>query len=453
MKREKVLKIFNRLLIVFFLFWLVFLTNTEALSWNDKSRFATIQNIVEKNSFVINNAFYEKATGDKVMINGLFYSDKPPLLSVIASAPYLLLHKVGIYFTYSPKLVVFLTILLLMVIPFLILSYIIYCYTKKYTELEKEKAILLTTSLCIGTSLFAFSATLNNHQSAAIPIAIALLYIFFKKQYSLLSTFFISFAFSIATFIDLGVIFIAIPFSVFVLIQLIKQSKEKKELIQKILLFVIGALIPLIIHYCINKSITGDIWPASMHPEFFNYPNSPFLNQDLLTGTKSTIGSISQWLKYVWHLSFGKRGFLLHDPVILVGLLIAFFYSIKQKGEKQLFAIFTLISFFSLFVYYSLFGKNAGGVSYSVRWFVISIPIFIPLLIEWTAKQKKKLFALIIFLCLALSIIQVSATGNVISSTNRFKDRHSFINTTDNFPNYFWSQYSTWKKFIINIVK
>ena len=78
------LKWFNRLLIFFFLFLLLFLTNFHALSWNDSSRFATIQNLVENKSFIINNAYYERGTHDKVFINGFYYSDKPPLFSVEA---------------------------------------------------------------------------------------------------------------------------------------------------------------------------------------------------------------------------------------------------------------------------------------------------------------------------------------------------------------------------------
>ena len=449
MKTKKLLRLLNIVVIAFFLFLLLFLTNTEALSWNDKSRFSTIQNLVENKNFVINGAYYEKHTFDKVKIGGLFYSDKPPLLSVIASVPYFILDFISIKFDAHPKIATYTTNIFVMLLPYLFFCLFLYRYINNYTQLTKQKKILLSLALGVGTSMFAFATVMNNHIPAAVLVGFCSLYLFFTRKYNILGLIFTAFAFSLATFIDLGVVFIAVPFSIFMLVQLIKQNNTKKAVFIKILAYTIFALIPLVLHYFINSSITGDFWPASMHPEFFQYSNSPFTDVSLLTGVNLAVGSFGEYIRYAYHLTFGYRGFLLHDPLFVVGLIIALYYIITKKGKKRAYALTFLFSFIALFIYYSLFGKNAGGVSYSVRWFVIALPLIFPLIIDWASKVKKVVFYCIILFCFILSIIHISAAGNVISSTNRFKQRHSFINTTDNFPNYFRDQYSTWKKLII----
>jgi hypothetical protein len=51
-------------------------THGAPMTWNDESRMATIQSLVESKAFVIDHSDYA-ATGDKVFVAGHFYSDKP----------------------------------------------------------------------------------------------------------------------------------------------------------------------------------------------------------------------------------------------------------------------------------------------------------------------------------------------------------------------------------------
>jgi hypothetical protein len=57
---------------------------------------ATVQSLVESRSFVIGDTAFTR-TGDKVFINGHFYSDKPPIPSVLGALVYLPLYHLGIY--------------------------------------------------------------------------------------------------------------------------------------------------------------------------------------------------------------------------------------------------------------------------------------------------------------------------------------------------------------------
>jgi hypothetical protein len=62
-------------------------THAAPGSWNAASRIATVQSLVEYHTFVIDKTAFI-GTGDKVFIGGHFYSDKPPMPSVLGAAVY-----------------------------------------------------------------------------------------------------------------------------------------------------------------------------------------------------------------------------------------------------------------------------------------------------------------------------------------------------------------------------
>src|SRR5512138_2390469 len=80
------------LFIVFFLLW-AYLTKVDTHSWQEESRMATVQTLAEQGTFIIDRTEFNR-TGDKVFIDGHFYSDKTPLLSVSAAGLYSVLHNV-----------------------------------------------------------------------------------------------------------------------------------------------------------------------------------------------------------------------------------------------------------------------------------------------------------------------------------------------------------------------
>src|SRR5512139_3283279 len=80
------------LFMAFMLLWAL-LTKVHTHSWQEESRMATVQTLVEQGTFVIDHTEFNR-TGDKVFINDHFYSDKTPLLSVGAAGVYWVLHNV-----------------------------------------------------------------------------------------------------------------------------------------------------------------------------------------------------------------------------------------------------------------------------------------------------------------------------------------------------------------------
>src|SRR5262249_11888105 len=57
-------------------------------SWNDASRLATVESLVDRHTLVIDDSVYTAGTRDKLWINGHFYSDKSPVPALLMAGPY-----------------------------------------------------------------------------------------------------------------------------------------------------------------------------------------------------------------------------------------------------------------------------------------------------------------------------------------------------------------------------
>ncbi|MBF0361386.1 MAG: hypothetical protein HQK49_10255 [Oligoflexia bacterium] len=90
------IKNFNKRYIVLFTISFLFISlfiKTNTGGWNDKSRLATIESLVENKTLIIDQSIFFNNTLDKVFINGHYYSDKPPLLSIFLFPIYLFIHN------------------------------------------------------------------------------------------------------------------------------------------------------------------------------------------------------------------------------------------------------------------------------------------------------------------------------------------------------------------------
>ena len=99
---------------IFFLFLFLFAVSTKrsVSSWNDASRMATIQALVEQGTLAIDDTMFVGLTSDIYLYQDHTYSSKPPALAVMGGLVYVLLHLAGITFEQDPSLSYFLITLL-----------------------------------------------------------------------------------------------------------------------------------------------------------------------------------------------------------------------------------------------------------------------------------------------------------------------------------------------------
>jgi len=396
---------------------LALFTKTYVGSGNVGSRFATIESLVERGTFVIDDStFFGNAktypivgekpvmrknnyeaingTNDKVLINGHFYSDKPVVLPFLASGPYWVLNNLGINFRNHGGLATYLLTLFTVGIAVSFLAMFFYKFSKK-NKINDKNSLILTFSLIFATLIFPFSVTFNNHIIAACFIFISFyLLMYGNKNWHYYIAGLLA---SLATVIDL------VSGGIFMVGYLLYPIFKKKYV--NSIFYLLGLIIPLLLHAVLTIPITGDILPGSMHAEYWQYPGSGF-DETSLTGVAKQ-GSSVNVLVYSFHSLLGYRGLFLYTPLLALSIFLAL-KNINKNFKIE--SILILISCGLIISYYMLFSDNYGGWSYGIRWFVSFIPMLF-LFNVYVFKENNyklvKIFYILSVISLGFSIIGV----------------------------------------------
>lgn len=386
-----------KILFVLFFILIILLTKIIPGSWNDESRIATIDTLIREKTFAIDTSEFA-TTGDKVFVNDHFYSDKPPLLSVIGGAiyaPFYLaggrLHK-GIDLNYF-----YLTLLTAGLSWFLCL--IFFYLALKLTSLSDNYRLLLAGALGAGTVFLPFSMVFNNHSIAGALIFIGF-YLILKAKNTGKSwqIFLAGFLLSLAGAIDIPTMIFYAGF----LIYLIWQKSLRRQIIFYLLPLLLTVLPTILINYKISDSAI----PLQMRQDLYYYPSSPWLeSSEKLSGVSTNSGFFI--LKYALNSLIGSRGFLIYNPL----LFIAGYYLFGEIAQKKQYwkeAIVIAIATILLMGYYFLTTSNYGGYSFSIRWFVPLIPIiffFAFRFFEKPGKIKTAVFAVLLTVSIGIALV------------------------------------------------
>lgn len=375
----------------FLLFFLIFAIFTKSYvgSWNDASRMATIESLVERGTFAIDNSTYNW-TGDKVYIKGHFYSDKPPVLSFLAAGPYFLMRSLGLSFQNNEGFVYYMLTFLLVGIPAAITIYI-FNKSLKLIGLSKNIRSKLVIGLGTGTLLLPFSTVFNNH-ILAMALCFVGFYLLLKNKFHVnkKNVFLAGFFVSLAATID---IIAGSIFFVFFLVYILWSKLGRSCAI----IYLIAALVPFLLHSILNTRITGNILPVQFMPEYFEYPGSPW-SKEYLSGF-ATHPDLTSLLTYAFHSLFGFHGLFSYTPVLLIfffGLPKAKLYNLQKEATVIFLATISLLAF------YILKTNNYGGFSYGIRWFIPLVPFF---MFFGSLSLKKRRDFLIFYVLFAISFI------------------------------------------------
>ncbi|MEM4266176.1 MAG: hypothetical protein QXX65_03825 [Candidatus Woesearchaeota archaeon] len=391
--------------ITFFAFIIIsaiFIKPAPTTGWNDASRMAGIQAVVEQNTLIIDNTLFN-FTGDKVFINGHFYSDKPVMSYLIAVPIYSLLYNVGISFANYPNLVYFILTLLVINVSVGIMLVYFSRFLSRY-KLNTKTRIFYTLTLGFCTLLFVYTLVFNNHALTAAFL--------FLSFYSLLNSKKpIHFA-GAGLLIGLTATFEPITGPVF-LACFIGFLLYKRTAFPKIFCFITTALIPVVIYLIILISITGNIVPFQLNEKLFDYSKWPYPVSHF-EGDISTIKvrgtTLADTLNYAADLILGSKGFFIFSPLLLfslAGLIIAIKKESKYRGEAITVGIGILLAF-TLYITKTL---EWGGSNFGFRHTVALIPIlygYTPLVFQkYKNPLLKLLFAILLLLAIGISIMGI----------------------------------------------
>jgi hypothetical protein len=365
--------------IVFVMLWAL-LTHTHIDSWNEFSRLAAVEALVERGTWIIDETALGSHTGDKVLLNGHYYSDKPPLLTFAASGVYAVLH-VGLGLTFDstecdpnaatcfcfafqcPRpfdLAYYIITLVLVGLPSALMLALFYRGTARFS-LSNFWALLLTGILGLGTLILPFSLVFNNHIPTAACLLIGLYALMRARDADTLPErwMFVSGLFTaLATALEFNVA----PFGIMWLALAAWRHRRR------VWPFVIGGLLPVLATLALDWWMLGDLWPPQLHPSGYNYPGSM-----LYTTPGGTHGS-PDVLAYSFRMLIGDHGVLAYTPVLLwciAALGMAIRPRRAERAEAGTVALASLIV--TLYVLFTT--DNFGGEAYGPRWFIAITPL------------------------------------------------------------------------------
>ena len=336
------------------------LTQTEPQSWNDISRIAAIESVVERGTWSIDGSSWLDETRDKVLLDGKYYSDKMPLLTLIAAAIYAPMRQVvgaSLAPGAQPVCGYFWLTLILVGLPAALMIGIFTIYALRQSSFWS--ALVGALALGLGTMIFPYALVLNHHVPAAVVLFTSFFILLPRPRISsgwlvvagLLDTLAISF--DIITFITAAAL---------VGIALVRYRS-------KFVYFALGAAIPLAVTALLDFQITGTLLPPYMIPGGYAYPDSAF------PATFGGNGTPDDYAAYAFRMFLGGRGLFAYNPLLLLALVGAFVVLFNRRHTLRVEAFCVIFSFIAQALYLALFTGNYGGAAYGERWFVAAIPM------------------------------------------------------------------------------
>lgn len=360
-----------------------------ASSWNDGSRLASVESLVERGTFCIDASVFlrpEQSRGalpyapdhpanhtgtlDKLLIDGHWYSDKPPLVSVPLAVAYRGLMVLGAPApSERPDVLAWAVCVLLSGTGYAVAVGCLWTLGRR-AGLSPARRLAWLAAFALATVLPAYTRSANNHIAQLGAVAATGLFLCrIADQHAegrpawgalVAAGLLAGFAYNL----DFG---IGPPFVLAVLAVVALRTRR----LSAIATCGLASLFLILPGHGINYAIGGDfVKPLNMHPEYLAWPGSPF--GTTMTGVVRP-RPVAQVL-YTFDLLFGKKGFLTHNPPLL--LAVAAGALVLRRAGRDRLELLALGAWCACgWLMYGVLSKNHGGACVSVRWFV---PFLVP---------------------------------------------------------------------------
>jgi hypothetical protein len=359
----------------------LFTARSVAAGWNDGSRFAAIESLGSRGTFAIDESPFanpspadsdrpplypadptslrEKGTEDKLLIGGRFYSDKPPVLSVLMGGLYRgWLTAGGPPATERPDLFCYLVTVLTSGVGYVVGVWCVWRLGLR-VGLEGGWAAGLAAAAAFATVGPAYTWYTNSHLAGFGPAAglcLAVASAGDRPRWPRLVGIGLLAGLMYATDFALGAA-LAVALAAYCVPVFGWKSAA---------LVALGTVPFVGLHHALNFAIGGVFLPANTVPEYLAWPGSPHDEQSMTGGLKHSPPGL---VVYAADLLFGKKGFLLHNlPLVLTpgGAVLLWVYYRRLRPAVALAGGWAVLGWLA----YAAQSTNWSGQCVSVRWFV-----------------------------------------------------------------------------------
>lgn len=348
--------------------------------WNDASRLATVECLVDYHTLAIDRSIYvdvahapvppacpgllDLGTGDKLWIDGHFYSDKSPVPALLMAGVYRVWQGwTGRTARACPEHFVWWMSFTSSGIAYVIA---VWCIFQLGGPLGLPVGIrlALTAGFAVATVAPIYAQQVNNHVlllavAAALMLGMAHLAKQTRDGSSLLHAS-LGFWAGLAYTIDLG----AGPVLLVCVLGLVVYRVRS---VRSVLVYLLAACPWLILHHAVNYAVGGTFRPANAVAEYLMWPGSPF-HEGNITGSWNH-PSFARFLRYALDLPFGRRGILGHNLALFLAWLG--FLALLRFRPRELPEIITAgCCAAGIWLTYAIGSNNLSGLCCSVRWLV-----------------------------------------------------------------------------------
>jgi hypothetical protein len=372
------------------------------MSNEEMARWATVQALVEQQTFVINGTLFglttqrvhvaDESLGVGRLTSPIYYANQPPTQGLLLAGPYwVMYHWMGLTFREHPTLVEYLLTVFAVTVPVAAAAGMIYRMGRLF-DLPRPWRAGLALAVVLGSGLVSYATVLNPFApAAALVLGAAAILVqvsrirspFRSGGYLASAGFFTALAAAIHP--------AAAPFVVLFAGVICVMRWRPSVRLGGVLMYGLGVLPPVLLHVSLSLPITGD-WKlglAQVVPHTIRLPRSvvpPPAAVDPAGDDVSLPASPTLWQTaglYVGRLvgaALGPHGVLVHFPVLVFGLA-GLWIVIRRNwpGATKGLAIATVVGSGIVLLRYVIVPVNWTHAMFAVRWYVV----FLPLLLFW----------------------------------------------------------------------
>ncbi len=337
---------------------------------NESSRLATVESLIERGTFRIDQSRFQ--TVDKVRIEGHFYSDKPPLYVLWLAAGYGVARTLaGLTFDRNGPAVIWWLNFLGGGLFATILTVLFFSRGVR-AGFRPRTSAALAVAVILGTWLFSYSTTLNNHVPSACLLWSALLCLERALESGRVRAFLWSgvlLGLTLNLDIPHGLFFSAAALGVILGRPAPGRWKQAGACAGGVILLGLGFMV-------LNQVAHGSWRPAYLVPGGYGFPGD--IHQAVYAGQPDA----AHYLAYAGHALAGSRGLFSYMPVLLLALPALLARKTPLIASIRRFVLAgTLLSF----LYHLSRTNDLGGWAYGYRFFIPLIP-----LLFWAAVVEVK---------------------------------------------------------------
>ncbi len=343
----------RRTIVIFFVALAVYacLTKPHVLSWNDGSRFATVDALVTDGTFAIEQSRFAVAIEDKYPFGGHMYSDKPPALALIGAGIARIVAPAGVTFTRTPGTAIYVVTLGTVGIWFALGCAYTFALARRL-DVGVRAATAAATLAGLGTLALPYATVFSNHVPAGAA-ALAGCYHLVRVREGAGHAVFGGLFLALMVAFDAGAFALTLTGVV-----LLWGAAPQRWAVA------LAAALPIVaLQLAYNLHVSDALIPPALNAASWSDPSSPFHKAD---PSIFAFAGPREYAAYAVYVLVGAKGLLAYTPLVLI-CGYGFALMLRGRPNEQRLAIAILAATGVYLATIVVFTNDYGALNYGER--------------------------------------------------------------------------------------